>query len=104
MEKATIVGIDLAKRMFQVHAASQDGRPVVLGKKVSRAQWLGFLAQQPPAVVAMEACATARDWGRAISNLGHDVRLVPPIYVKPLARPICDNEMVHGLFCRYLLI
>ena len=85
MEKATIIGIDLAKRVFQVHAASKDGRPV-LRKKVSRAQLLGFLAKQPPAIVAMEACATAHEWGRAISGLGHDVRLVPPIYVKPFVR------------------
>ena len=78
MEKATTIGIDLAKRVFQVHAASKDGRPI-LRKKVSRARLLGFLAQQPPAVVAMEACATGHNWGRAISGLGHDVRLVPPI-------------------------
>jgi transposase len=85
MEKATIIGIGLAKRFFQVNAAAKDGRPV-LRKKVSRARLLGFLAQQPPAVVAMEACATAHDWGRAISGLGHDVRLIPPIYVKPFVR------------------
>src|SRR6202044_2443600 len=85
MEKATIIGIDLAKRVFQVHAAAKDGRPV-LRKKVSRPQLLGFLAKQPPAVVAMEACATAHNWGRAISGLGHEVRLVPPIYVKPFVR------------------
>jgi hypothetical protein len=85
MEKATIIGIDLAKRVFQVHAASKDGRPV-LRKKVSRAQLLGFLAKQPRAIVAMEACATAHEWGRAISGLGHDVRLIPPIYVKPFVR------------------
>ena len=77
MEKAKIIGIDLAKRVFQVHAASKDGRPV-LRKKVSRAQLLGFLAKQPRAIVAMEACATAHEWGRAISGLGHDVRLIPP--------------------------
>ena len=85
MEKATIIGIDLAKRVFQVHAAAKDGRPV-LRKKVSRAQLLGFLAKQPRAIVAMEACATAHEWGRAISGLGHDVRLIPPIYVKPFVR------------------
>jgi hypothetical protein len=73
MEKATIIGIDLAKRVFQVHAAAKDGRPV-LRKKVSRAQLLGFLTKQPRAIVAMEACATAHEWGRAISGLGHDVR------------------------------
>jgi transposase len=85
MEKATIIGIDLAKRVFQVHGATQDGRPV-FRKKVSRAQFLGFLAKQSPAVVAMEACATAHGWGRAISGLGHEVRLIPPIYVKPFVR------------------
>lgn len=81
MEKATIIGIDLAKRVFQVQGA-QDGQPV-FRKIVSRAQLLGFLAKQSPAVVAMEACATAHGWGRAISGLGHEVRLIPPIYVKP---------------------
>ena len=50
MEKATIIGIDLAKRVFQVHATAKDGRPV-LRKKVSRAQLLGFLAKQPRAIV-----------------------------------------------------
>ena len=85
MEKATIIGIDLAKRVFQVHGAAQDGRPV-FRKKVSRAQLLGFLAKQSTAVVAMEACATAHGWGRAISGLGHEVRLIPPIYVKPFVR------------------
>jgi transposase len=83
--KATIIGIDLAKRVFQVHAAAKDGRPV-LRKKVSRAQLLGFLTKQPRAIVAMEACATAHEWGRAISGLGHEVRLIPPIYVKPFVR------------------
>src|SRR5258707_14896378 len=84
MEK-TIIGIDLAKRVFQVHATAKDGRPV-LRKKVSRAQLLGFLAKQPRAIVAMEACATAHEWGRAIGGLGDDARLIAPIFVKPLVR------------------
>jgi transposase len=92
MEKATIIGIDLAKRVFQVHAA-KDGHPV-LRKKVSRAQLLGFLARQPRAIVAMEACATAHEWGRAISGLGHDVRLIPPIYVKPFVNDAADAEAI----------
>jgi transposase len=85
MEKTTTIGIDLAKRVFQLHGATADGRPV-LRKKVSRAQLLSFLAKQPRAIVAMEACATAHGWGRAIQELGHEVRLIPPIYVKPFVR------------------
>lgn len=85
MEQATIIGIDLAKRVFQVHGSASDGRPV-LRKKVSRAQLLSLLARQPRALVAMEACATAHFWGRAIGELGHEVRLIPPVYVKPFVR------------------
>src|SRR5262249_26018642 len=55
----------------------------VFHKKVSRGQLLSFLSAQPRAVVAMEACATAHDRGRAIAELGHEVRLIPPVYVKP---------------------
>ena len=84
MEKATTIGIDLAKRVLP-SPCGVEGRPV-LRKKVSRAQLLGLLAKQPPAVVAMEARATAHNWGRAISGLGHEVRLVPPIHVKPFVR------------------
>jgi len=85
VEKITIIGIDLAKRVFQLHGATADGR-AVLRRKVSRGQLLSFLARQLPAVVAMEACATAHHWGRAIAELGHEVRLIPPVYVKPFVR------------------
>jgi transposase len=85
MEKATIIGIDLAKRAFQLHGVTREGR-AVFRKKVSRGQLLSFLSAQPGAVVAMEACATAHDWGRSIAELGHEVRLIPPVYVKPFVR------------------
>ena len=76
MEKATIIGIDLAKRVFQLHGVTSDGR-AAFRKRVSRGQLLSLLAEQPGAVVAMEACATAHWWGRAIELLGHEVRLDP---------------------------
>jgi transposase len=85
MDKAIIIGIDLAKRVFQAHGCGSDGR-VVFRKKLSRSQLLPFLADQPPCIVAMEACATAHEWGRAFGDLGHTVRLVPPIYVKPFVK------------------
>ena len=82
MEQATIIGLDLAKRVFQAHGATVDGK-VAFRKKLSRGQVLAFFADMPPCVVAMEACATAHYWAREISALGHIVRLVPPAYVKP---------------------
>ena len=85
MEQASIIGIDLAKRVFQAHGAAADGS-VVFRKKLSRSQLLTFLAAQPRCTVAMEACATAHGWGREIGRLGHEVRLIPPIYVKPFVK------------------
>ena len=55
-------------------------------KKLSRGKVLDFLASQPPSVVAMEACASAHYWGRETEKLGHEVKLVPPIYVKPFVK------------------
>ena len=85
MEQVTIVGIDLAKRSFQLHGAQADGS-VAFRRKLSRERLLDFLASQPRCVVAMEACAGAHQWGREIGELGHEVRLLPPIYVKPFVK------------------
>jgi transposase len=85
MSEVTIIGIDLAKRVFQLHGARQDGS-VVFRRKLSRGQLLAFVAAQPRCVVAMEACATAHGWGREFEKLGYDVRLIPPIYVKPFVK------------------
>ena len=85
MEQVTIVGIDLAKRSFQLHGAGADGS-VVFRRKLSRERLLDFLASQPRCVVAMEACAGAHQWGREIGELGHEVRLLPPVYVKPFVK------------------
>lgn len=85
MTRTTIIGIDLAKRLFQAHGAAADGS-VVFRKRPSRAQFLTFPARQPACAVAMEACATSHHWGRAVERLGHAVRLIPPIYVKPFVK------------------
>ena len=85
MEEVTIVGVDLAKRVFQLHGAAADGS-VVFRRKLSRNQLLPFLARRPPCIIAIEACATAHHWGREIEKLGHGVRLIPPIYVKPFVK------------------
>jgi transposase len=86
MPQVAIIGVDLAKRVFQLHGAAADGS-VLFRKKLTRERFLSFLASQSPCVVAMEACATAHGWGREIERVGHMVRLIPPIYVKPFGAP-----------------
>lgn len=85
MNNVTIIGVDLAKSVFQVHGAGSDGS-VVYRKKLSRPQFSKFMADQPACIVAMEACGSAYFWARMMEDLGHEVRLVPPIYVKPFVK------------------
>lgn len=85
MENLAIVGIDLAKNVFQLHGATASGE-VVFRRKFTRARFPIFIAALPPCIIAMEACAGAHHWGRDFMARGHDVRLVPPIYVKPFLK------------------
>ena len=85
MEEFNIVGIDLAKNVFQVHASDEIGRRL-FSKKVLRGQLLKLMSTIKPCVVALEACASAHYWGRQIAELGHEVKLIPPIYVKPFVK------------------
>ena len=85
MSEVTTIGLDLAKNVFQVHGADSSGHAVIR-KKLRRDQVLSFFSQVPPCVVAMEACGGAHFWGREIGRLGHEVRLIPPAYVKPFVK------------------
>ena len=85
MEQVQIIGIDLAKNGFQLHGARPDGS-VAFRKKLTRGKVLGFLASQPQCEVAMEACGSAHYWGREIGGLGHEVKIMPPVYVKPFSK------------------
>ena len=82
LSTVTRVGLDLAKRVFQVHAVDAKGE-IVVTRKLTRSQLISFFAELPPSVVAMEACSSAHHWGRALIELGHEVRLIPPAHVKP---------------------
>jgi transposase len=79
------IGLDLAKNVFQVHAVDHDGQ-VVVRKKLRRHKLLAFFADLSPCLVGMEACSSAHHWAREIKRLGHDVRLMPPHYVKPYVK------------------
>jgi transposase len=81
----TTIGLDIAKHIFQVHAADAAGS-VVLRKRLRRSQVLEFFAGLPGCLVGIEACASAHHWAREISALGHDVRLMPPQYVQPYVK------------------
>lgn len=85
MTDVHILAIDLAKRSFQI-CATAPGGAVLFNRTVSRTKLEAHLREQAPCIVAMEACATSHFWGRFAQALGHDVRLIPPIYVKPFVK------------------
>lgn len=81
----TTIGLDLAKYVFQVHGADADGAPV-FNRKLRRAEVLRFFEKQPACLVGLEACGGSHYWAREIAALGHEVRLIPPAYVKPFVK------------------
>jgi transposase len=85
MKQITTLAIDLAKAVFQLHGVDERG-VAVLRKQVRRGQLLELIAQLAPCLIAMEACAGAHYWGREFAKLGHQVKLIPPQYVKPYVK------------------
>ena len=81
----TTIGLDLAKNVFQVHGMDHEGG-AVLRKKVRRGQVLKFFGTLPPCLVGMEACGSAHHWARELRAQGHEVRLIPPQYVRPFLK------------------
>ena len=85
MVEVNTIGLDIAKQVFQAHGSDVLGN-VLFRKKIARAKVIAFFASQPRCMVAMEACGGAHYWGREIGKLGHTVRLIPPVYVKPFVK------------------
>ena len=94
MNEVITIGVDLAKNVFQVHGIDAEGA-VVACRQLRRAQVLPFFKKQPPCLVGMEACATAHHWARQLIELGHEVKLMPPHYVKPYVKR-SKNDMADA--------
>ena len=85
LSSVTTVGLDLAKYVFQIHCVDASGR-VVVAKAIRRKHLLEFFASLPPCLVGLEASGSAHHWARELITLGHEVRMMPPAYVKPYIR------------------
>lgn len=83
--KDTMIGVDLAKSVFQLHGASMSGH-LKFRKKMTRNQFRDFMSKHEPAVVVMEACDSTSYWAREMAKFGHDVRLIAPQYVRPFVK------------------
>ena len=96
MNEITTVGLDLAKNIFRVHGVDATGA-AVLRKRVRRSQVLAFFGHMPRCVAGMEACETAHYWARELKTLNHEVRLMPPQYVKAyVKRNKCQRHLESG--------
>src|SRR3954467_12234064 len=85
MSEISTIGLDLAKNVFQVHGVDRSGA-VVLRRQLRRGAVEKFFAQLSPCTVGVEACGTAHHWARVIGRYGHQVKLMPPAYVKPYVK------------------
>ena len=93
MSEVITIGVDLAKSVFQVHGVDASGLPVIR-RQLKRSQVLGFFKKLPPCLVGMEACASSHYWAREITQVGHEVRMMPARYVKPYVKRN-KNDTAH---------
>jgi transposase len=97
-EPVVTIGIDLAKNSVHVFGVDAQGRQV-LSKKVSRGKLSAFMVNQPPCLVAMEACGSAHHWARLFREFGHEVRLIAPQFVKPFVKSNKNDAVDAEAIC-----
>ena len=81
----TMIGLDTAKSVFQVHAVNEAGKAEVR-RKLRRGEVVPFFAAQPACTVVLEACGAAHHWARVLTGLGHEVKLIAPEAVRPFVK------------------
>lgn len=94
----TTVGLDLAKSVFQVHAVDASGG-VTVRRTLRRSQVLPFFTKMPPCLIGIEACGTSHHWARELTKLGHEVRIMPPTYVKPYVKRSKNDAVDAEAIC-----
>ena len=87
----TMIGLDIAKSVFQLHAIDATGK-VQLRRKLRRGEVIAFFEQQPRCTVVLEACGAAHHWGRVLGGLGHEVKLIAPEAVRPFVKRGSKND------------
>lgn len=87
----TMIGLDTAKSVFQVHAVNEAGKAEIR-RKLRRSELLSFFETQPACTVVLEACGAAHHWARMLNGLGHDVKLVAPEMVRPFVKKGKKND------------
>ena len=95
MLDAQIIGLDIAKSSFQVHAVNADGE-ALFNKKLRRSEVVPFFRKQAPCLVVLEACATSHYWARTIADLGHTAKLIAPEAAKPFVKKGKKNDAVDA--------
>jgi transposase len=96
--KIEVLGIDLAKRSFQLHGVDETGQ-VVFKKKLSREKLVIFIANLPPCLIGLEACGGAHHWVRTFSELGHTVKMIAPQFVKPYVKSNKNDAVDAEAIC-----
>ena len=87
----TMIGLDTAKSVFQVHAVNATGKTEIK-RKLSRNDLLAFFKNQELCTVILEACGAAHHWARVLTGLGHEVKLIAPEAVKPFVKKGKKND------------